>query len=183
MSNCGSAIIRVRNDALSRSSFSEASLARRAALRAAEAALDALATLRDGHRPAFEVGVALHVGEVAYGNIGGGGKDPIKIDADRLDVFDRENKAVFAGHSMGGRLITEYAARQPDRVLAVILLDAIVGEPWDRIVALSRFNPFLLAGVGAVLLADSISTMPFLKDPRQAIKFGRLVAPANVDAS
>ena len=28
----------------------------------------------------------------------GGGKDPIKIDADRLDVFDRENKAVFAGN-------------------------------------------------------------------------------------
>ena len=33
-----------------------------------------------------------------FGNIGGGGKDPIKIDADRLDVFDRENKAVFAGN-------------------------------------------------------------------------------------
>lgn len=87
------------------------------------------------------------------------------------------NKAVFAGHSMGGRLITEYAAREPDRVLAVILLDAIVGEPWDRIVTLSRFNPFLLAGVGGMLLADSISTVPFLKDPKQAVKFGRLVAP------
>lgn len=33
-----------------------------------------------------------------FGNIGGGGKDPIKIDADRLDVFDRENRAVFAGN-------------------------------------------------------------------------------------
>ena len=33
-----------------------------------------------------------------FGNIGGGGKDPIKIDADRLDVFDLENKAVFAGN-------------------------------------------------------------------------------------
>ncbi|MCU1497091.1 MAG: hypothetical protein JWM47_1044 [Acidimicrobiales bacterium] len=86
-------------------------------------------------------------------------------------------KAIFAGHSMGGRLITELAARQPERALAVILLDAIVGEPWDRIVALSRFNPFLLAGVGAVLLADSLSTVPFVRDPRQAIKFGRLAAP------
>jgi lipopolysaccharide export system protein LptA len=28
----------------------------------------------------------------------GGGKEPIKIDADRLDVFDRENKAIFAGN-------------------------------------------------------------------------------------
>lgn len=32
------------------------------------------------------------------GNLGGGGKEPIKIDADRLDVFDRENRAVFAGN-------------------------------------------------------------------------------------
>ncbi len=86
-------------------------------------------------------------------------------------------KAIFAGHSMGGRLVTELAAREPDRALAVILLDAIVGEPWDRIVAVSRFNPFLLAGVGAVLVADSVSTVPFLRDPRQALKFGRLVAP------
>ncbi|MFO2436603.1 LptA/OstA family protein, partial [Salmonella enterica] len=29
---------------------------------------------------------------------GGSGKEPIKIDADRLDVFDRENKAIFAGN-------------------------------------------------------------------------------------
>ena len=34
----------------------------------------------------------------ALGNLGGGGKEPIKIDADRLDVFDRENKAIFAGN-------------------------------------------------------------------------------------
>jgi len=87
------------------------------------------------------------------------------------------NKAVFAGHSMGGRLVTELAARQPERALAVILLDAIVGEPWDRIVAASRFNPLLLVGIGGVLLFDSINTVPFVRDPRQAVKFGRLVAP------
>jgi pimeloyl-ACP methyl ester carboxylesterase len=87
------------------------------------------------------------------------------------------NKAVFAGHSMGGRIVTELAAREPDRALAVILLDAIVGEPWDRIVAFSRFNPLLLAGVGAVLAVDSISTVPFIRDPKQALKFGHLLAP------
>lgn len=87
------------------------------------------------------------------------------------------NKAVFAGHSMGGRLVTELAARQPERALTVILLDAIVGEPWDRIVALSRINPLLLMGIGGVLLADSVSTVPFLQDPKQAMKFGKLVAP------
>jgi pimeloyl-ACP methyl ester carboxylesterase len=90
------------------------------------------------------------------------------------------DKAVYMGHSMGGRLVTELAAREPERALAVILLDAIVGEPWDRIVAVSRINPFLLAGVGAVLLADSVSTVPFVRDPTQALKFGRLVAPMMV---
>lgn len=87
------------------------------------------------------------------------------------------HKAVFAGHSMGGRLVTELAAREPERALAVILLDAIVGEPWDRIVAASRFNPLLLVGIGGILLADSLSTVPFVRDPRQALKFGRLAAP------
>ncbi|MCU1355954.1 MAG: putative hydrolase or acyltransferase of alpha/beta superfamily [Acidimicrobiales bacterium] len=87
------------------------------------------------------------------------------------------NKAIFAGHSMGGRIVTELAAREPDRALAVILLDAIVGEPWDKIVAASRFNPLLLAGIGGVLLVDSVSTVPFLRDRTQALKFGHLVAP------
>lgn len=63
--------------------------ARRAALRAAEAALDALATLRDGHRPAFEVGVALHVGEVAYGNIGGGDRVDFTAIGRDLNVLAR----------------------------------------------------------------------------------------------
>lgn len=87
------------------------------------------------------------------------------------------NKAVFAGHSMGGRLVTELAARQPERVLTVLLLDAIVGEPWDRIVAASRINPLLLLGIGGVLLFDSVSTVPFIRDPKQAVKFARLVRP------
>ena len=37
-------------------------------------------------------------GASPLGGLGGSGKEPIKIDADRLDVFDRESKAVFAGN-------------------------------------------------------------------------------------
>jgi lipopolysaccharide export system protein LptA len=33
-----------------------------------------------------------------FGGIGGNSKDPIKIDADRLDVFDKESRAVYSGN-------------------------------------------------------------------------------------
>jgi pimeloyl-ACP methyl ester carboxylesterase len=86
-------------------------------------------------------------------------------------------KAVLVGHSMGGRLVTELAANQPDRAIAVILLDAIVGDTWDRMVNLFRVFPPLLVGIGTTLVADTVSTVPWFRDPKQALKLGRLVAP------
>lgn len=86
-------------------------------------------------------------------------------------------EAVLAGHSMGGRLVTELAAREPHRAIAVILLDAIVGDTWDRMVNVFRVFPLLLVGMGATLAADTISTVPLFRDPRQAVKLGRLVVP------
>ncbi|NLV57060.1 MAG: alpha/beta hydrolase [Acidimicrobiales bacterium] len=86
-------------------------------------------------------------------------------------------RAVLAGHSMGGRLVTELAANEPERAIAVLLIDAIVGRTWDRMVNLFRVAPPLLVGVAGVLLIDSITTVPLLRDPLQARKLGRLVAP------
>jgi lipopolysaccharide export system protein LptA len=34
----------------------------------------------------------------AFSGLGSDSRDPIRIDADRLDVFDRENRAVYAGN-------------------------------------------------------------------------------------
>jgi pimeloyl-ACP methyl ester carboxylesterase len=86
-------------------------------------------------------------------------------------------RALYAGHSMGGRLVTELVGREPKRAIGVILIDAIVGEPWDRKVALSRFLPPLMALTGVGLVLDTASTVPVLRNPRQAIKLGRLWAP------
>lgn len=86
-------------------------------------------------------------------------------------------RAVLVGHSMGGRLVTELAARQPHRAIAVVLLDAIVGDTWDRMVNVFRVVPGLLVGMGATLALDTITTVPLFRDPRQALKLGRLVAP------
>jgi pimeloyl-ACP methyl ester carboxylesterase len=86
-------------------------------------------------------------------------------------------EAVLAGHSMGGRLVTELAANDPRRVIAVVLLDAIVGDTWDRLVNVARVFPPILLGVGATLVVDTLSTVPWFRDPRQAAKLGSLVGP------
>ena len=41
-------------------------------------------------------------------------------------------KAVFMGHSMGGRMIIQLAAVAPERVLAAVLLNAAAGSPFDQ---------------------------------------------------
>ena len=86
-------------------------------------------------------------------------------------------RALFAGHSMGGRLVTQLVAEQPDRAIGVVLIDAVVGDCWDRLIRISRFAPPVLLGVAAVLALDTLSTLPWLRDPGQAVKLGRLVAP------
>lgn len=84
---------------------------------------------------------------------------------------------VVAGHSMGGQLITRMAATRPEQVMGVVLIDAIVGDTWDRMVYLFRVAPPLLSAVGGLLLVDSVSVVPAFSDPRQAAKLVRLVVP------
>ncbi|MCU1380035.1 MAG: Non-heme chloroperoxidase [Acidimicrobiales bacterium] len=113
------------------------------------------------------------------GLTGGGGGDLAGYSELLGRVIDHLGikRAILAGHSMGGRLVTEYAANHPERAIAVLLVDAIVGEAWDRRVAASRVAPPLMLATGAVLLADTLTTLPVLKDRTQAIKLGRLWAP------
>jgi pimeloyl-ACP methyl ester carboxylesterase len=86
-------------------------------------------------------------------------------------------RAVLAGHSMGGRLVVQLAAVEPERAVAVVLIDAVVGRCWDRLISVSRFAPPVLVGLAALLVVDTLSTLPVLRNPGQAAKLGRLVAP------
>src|SRR3546814_2756212 len=61
--------------------------------------------------------------------------------------------------------------------MAGTLRDAIVGDTWDRMVNRFRVCPPLLVGVGATLAVDTVSTVPWVRDPKQAMKRGRLVRP------
>ena len=53
-------------------------------------------------------------------------------------------QAVFVGHSMGGRMTIELAARAPHRVLAAVLLDAAAGDQFDARAAKSLASPDVL---------------------------------------
>ena len=86
-------------------------------------------------------------------------------------------RAVYAGHSMGGRLVAELIGKEPKRAICVMLIDAIVGDAWDRRVAASRLVPPMMAVTGGVLLADMLTTLPVFKNPKQALKLGRLWTP------
>jgi pimeloyl-ACP methyl ester carboxylesterase len=127
---------------------------------------------------------------VAIDVAGHGGTQGLPTDGANIDayvgllgrVLDELGirRAVFAGHSMGGRLVAQLAAESPDRAIAVVLIDAAVGDAWDRLIGVSRFAPPVLIAVAALLAADTLSTLPWLRDPRQAAKLGRLVVPTLV---
>jgi pimeloyl-ACP methyl ester carboxylesterase len=84
-------------------------------------------------------------------------------------------RAVYAGHSMGGRLVTELAAEDPERAVAVILIDAIVGDAWDQIITACKWWPPLLSVFSTAAVVDSLTTIS-LDDTPQTAKLARLWA-------
>jgi pimeloyl-ACP methyl ester carboxylesterase len=124
---------------------------------------------------------------IAVDVAGHGGTQGLPTGGEKLESYTRllarvldelgVRRALFAGHSMGGRLVSQLVAEQPDRAIGVVLIDAVVGDCWDRLIRISRFAPPVLLGVAAVLALDTLSTLPWLRNPAQAVKLGRLVAP------
>jgi len=90
---------------------------------------------------------------------------------DRLGI----RHAILAGHSMGGRLVAEVAANRPERAIGVVLLDAILGEQWERLRTLLRWSPPALLAYGTLFMVDAAGTIPLLVDVRQALKLGSRV--------
>ncbi len=85
------------------------------------------------------------------------------------------HKAVFVGHSLGGRIAAELAATKPKRALALLLLDPIVGQPWDELRKWLRWFPPALLAYGTIAVVDVASTLPALADRSQALKIGSRV--------
>ena len=84
-------------------------------------------------------------------------------------------RAVLCGHSLGGRLVAELAAGQPERAVALLLIDAAVGRAWDDLTAFCRWNPSVFGLVGTTLAADTFGTLFFSGD--QGVKLQGLALP------
>jgi pimeloyl-ACP methyl ester carboxylesterase len=122
---------------------------------------------------------------VAIDTAGHGGTAVLPRDGMELSAYSRLlgravselgiRRAVYAGHSMGGRLVTELAAEDPDRAVALILIDAIVGDAWDQIVTACRWWPPLLSVFSTAAVVDSLTTIS-LDDGPQTAKLARLWA-------
>ncbi|AHJ86520.1 esterase/lipase [Mycobacterium phage 20ES] len=63
-------------------------------------------------------------------------EDMTKVTLDALDQLDI-HRAIFAGHSMGGGMVVEIAARHPHRVAAAVLLDAAAGAEHHKGIAIT----------------------------------------------
>lgn len=85
-------------------------------------------------------------------------------------------RAVFIGHSMGGRVVVELAARRPERAIAVLPVNAAIGGLWDQLTGAAKFVPFLFPlGIG-LLMADT--AIGALQGRKQMGALARLAAPS-----
>jgi pimeloyl-ACP methyl ester carboxylesterase len=122
---------------------------------------------------------------VAVDLAGHGGSTGLGVRGWDLDAYRRFlaevldelgiGRAVLCGHSLGGRLLAELAAAEPDRAMALLLVDAAVGRAWDDLAAFACWNPALLGVVGASLATDTLSTMFLTGD--QGLKLQGLAMP------
>jgi pimeloyl-ACP methyl ester carboxylesterase len=127
----------------------------------------------------------------AYDRAGLGFSDPSPLPRDGVNIeLDLEKLLaaaqvpppyVLLGHSMGGLRLRQYAARNPDKVVGLVLVDAVtpqmLGEPQMKQFVGAFTKASSLAGVGATLglfkplvgtrLADKISLTGEAKREKQ----------------
>lgn len=102
-----------------------------------------------------------------------------------VDLHDRVleelgiRRAILMGHSMGGRIVVDLAARRPERALAVLPIDAAIGRPFDLMTTAIRYLPPLLPlGIGLLLVDTACSA---IRGRREMGSIARLAAPSLVD--
>lgn len=85
-------------------------------------------------------------------------------------------RALFMGHSMGGRVVTDLASRQPDRAIAVVAVNAAIGRGWDTMTRVGRYIPPLFTLGVSLLVADTV--ISGVRGRAEIGSLARLAAPS-----
>jgi pimeloyl-ACP methyl ester carboxylesterase len=82
-------------------------------------------------------------------------------------------RPILVGHSMGGRLVAQLAADRPGLASAVVLVDAIVGQPWDRLIRWLKVAPPVLGVFASLMILDLAGTVFVVDDRARAARLAR----------
>jgi pimeloyl-ACP methyl ester carboxylesterase len=85
--------------------------------------------------------------------------------------------AVFAGHSMGGRMTIQLAARAPERVLAAVLFDPAAGARFDATIPHLVKSPGKALGAASIAFRDTLAA-PMRLETGAPVGYLRLLASA-----
>lgn len=117
--------------------------------------------------------------------------DTMRLPADACSFTDRADavlrtldalgirQALFAGHSMGGRMTIQLAARTPDRVLAAVLFDPAAGGRFDTTIPKLVKSPRRALGAAFTAVRDTLGDPLRLKTVEQ-LGYIRLLASVAV---
>lgn len=106
-------------------------------------------------------------------------EDMMHITAKALDRL-RVHSAIMVGHSMGGGMTVEFAARYPHRVLAAVLLDAAAGaehHAGTRVGKLHTIAPRAvqkLVGAAVDIVGDGVQAIK-IRGFRENLRFAKML--------
>jgi pimeloyl-ACP methyl ester carboxylesterase len=120
---------------------------------------------------------------VAIDVAGHGGTSVLPVNGGHVDAYAAHlgraldelgiRRPILVGHSMGGRLVAQLAADRPGIASAVVLVDAIVGKPWDELMRWVKRAPPVLGLFGGLMVADLAGTVLVVDDKARAARLAR----------
>jgi pimeloyl-ACP methyl ester carboxylesterase len=120
---------------------------------------------------------------IAIDVAGHGGTSVLPVNGGHVDAYAAHlgraldelgiRRPILVGHSMGGRLVAQLAADRPGIASAVVLVDAIVGKPWDELMRWVKLAPPVLGLFAGLMVADLAGTVLVVEDKARAARLAR----------
>jgi len=120
---------------------------------------------------------------VAIDVAGHGGTSVLPVQGGDVDAYAADlgraleelgiRRPILVGHSMGGRLVAQLAAERPGLASGVVLVDAIVGKPWDDLMRWLKLAPPVIGLYAALMVLDLAGTVFVVDDTARAARLAR----------